>query len=394
MNKGYDSVSEEVIDKEKKQKRKAGNYFDYSLLCVLIFLILLGFVLLYSASSYTAQVTTGDAGYYVKRQIGFTLVSCVMAVIVFLKVDFRVWQKLAMPVYILSLICVVMIAVTPFGIERNGAKRWLGYGSLSFQPAELVKFGVILITASLISKCSQKALKDYKNIWRVYGYTMVATVAVMFITSNLSSAIIIAIIPAIMLFIVGLPKKFVEQALIMLAVVAVPIGAWMMLHSGGFRMQRIAVWLHPEENASDGGYQVVQGLYAIGSGGFFGKGLGQSAQKLGFVPETANDMIFSIVCEELGLFGAVAIIVLFAFIIRRMRIIASNAPNMFGALMVIGVMAQISVQVVLNIAVVTNSIPNTGVSLPFISYGGTSGLFLIIELAIVFSVSKQIKRIQ
>lgn len=394
MNKEYDSVSEEIIKKEKKQKRKAGNYFDYSLLCVLIFLILFGFVLLYSASSYTAQVTTGDAGYYVKRQIAFTLISCVIAVGVFLKMDYKKWQKLAMPVYILSLICVAMIAITPFGIERNGAKRWLGYGAISFQPAELVKFGVILVTASMLSKCSQKALKDYRNIWRIYGYTIVATVAVMLITSNLSSAIIIAIIPAIMLFIVGLPKKFVKQGLVLLAVVAVPMGLWMMLHSGGFRAQRIAVWLHPEENASDGGYQVVQGLYAIGSGGLFGKGLGQSAQKLGYVPETANDMIFSIICEELGLFGAVAIIVMFAFIIRRMRIIASNAPNMFGSLMVIGVMAQISVQVVLNIAVVTNSIPNTGVSLPFISYGGTSGLFLIIELAIVFSVSKQIKRIQ
>lgn len=278
--------------------------------------------------------------------------------------------------------------------ERNGAKRWLGYGIFSFQPAEFVKFTVIVLTASLLSKCSQKALKDYRNIWRVYSYTIVATLSIMVLTSNLSSAIIIATIPAIMILVVGVPKKFVKQAIFLVALAAIPMGAYLTLHGDGFRLNRISVWLNPEDNAADGGFQVLQGLYAIGSGGLFGKGLGQSAQKLGFVPESANDMIFSIVCEELGLFGAVAIIVLFAFIIRRMRIIAGNAPDLFSSLLVVGVMAQISVQVVLNIAVVTNSIPNTGVSLPFISYGGTSILFLLYEMSLVLAVSKQIKRIQ
>ena len=162
----------------------------------------------------------------------------------------------------------------------------------------------------------------------------------------------------------------------------------------GFRLERIAVWKNPEAYMSGTGYQIMQGLYAIGSGGLFGKGLGNSAQKLGFVPEPANDMIFSIICEELGIFGAICIICLFVFIIRRMRIIASNAPNFFGSMLVIGIMAHISIQVMLNIAVVTNAIPNTGVSLPFISYGGTALMFQMLEIGIVLSVSKNIKRIK
>ena len=162
--------------------------------------------------------------------------------------------------------------------------------------------------------------------------------------------------------------------------------------SGGFRSDRIVAWLHPWEDTSGTSYQTVQGLYAIGSGGLFGKGLGQSVQKLGFVPEAQNDMIFTIICEELGLFGGMAVILLFLFMIWRFMIIASNAPDLFGSLIVVGVMAHIAIQVILNIAVVTNSIPNTGVTLPFISYGGTSVVFLLAEMGIVLSVSRNIKQ--
>ena len=155
--------------------------------------------------------------------------------------------------------------------------------------------------------------------------------------------------------------------------------------------RRIHVWLDPTQYAQEGGYQVLQGLYAIGSGGLFGKGLGESIQKLGFVPEAQNDMIFSIICEELGLFGAVSVILIFMFMIYRCMVIANNAPDLFGAMLVVGVMAHIAIQVILNIAVVTNTIPNTGITLPFISYGGTSVLFLMIEMGLVLSVSNQIK---
>ena len=158
-----------------------------------------------------------------------------------------------------------------------------------------------------------------------------------------------------------------------------------------YQLTRINVWLNPEAYPTTGGYQVLQGLYAIGSGGLFGKGLGESIQKLGFVPESQNDMIFAIICEELGLFGAVLVILLFVFMIYRFLLIAGNAPDLFGAMLVVGVMAHIAIQVILNIAVVTNTIPNTGITLPFISYGGTSVLFLMIEMGMVLSVSNQIK---
>ena len=158
-----------------------------------------------------------------------------------------------------------------------------------------------------------------------------------------------------------------------------------------YQFERILVWQNPENFAQEGGFQVLQGLYAIGSGGLFGKGLGNSIQKLGFVPEAQNDMIFSIICEELGLFGALAIILLFVLLIWRCMVIANNAPDLFGAMVVVGVMAHFAIQVILNIAVVTNVMPNTGISLPFISYGGTSIMFLLAEIGLVLNVSKQIR---
>ena len=163
------------------------------------------------------------------------------------------------------------------------------------------------------------------------------------------------------------------------------------MESMGFRFERVLAWLDPEAYASGKGFQTLQGLYAIGSGGIAGKGLGASMQKLGFIPEAQNDMIFSIICEELGLFGAIAIILMFIMLIWRFMIVANNAPDLFGALLVVGVLGHIAIQVILNIAVVTNTIPNTGISLPFISYGGTSVVFLLIEIGLVLSVAKGIR---
>ena len=203
--------------------------------------------------------------------------------------------------------------------------------------------------------------------------------------NNLSTAIIVAGIAFIMVFVVS-PKytHFIAFA----AVAAVAVAGFILVQ--GYRADRISAWLHPEDHP-DTAYQTLQGLYAIGSGGLVGQGLGESIQKLGFLPESQNDMIFAIICEELGLFGAVSIILIFLFMIYRFMIIANNAPDLFGALLVVGVMGHIAIQVILNIAVVTNTIPNTGITLPFISYGGTSVLFLLMEMGIVLSVSNQIK---
>ena len=225
---------------------------------------------------------------------------------------------------------------------------------------------------------------------------VVLPLAAIVAANNLSSGIIIVGIGFVMLFVASRKKLwyFLVMAAGGLVIAFAPqIGNGLRaIHLlKPYQLNRINVWKNPEAFASDGGYQVLQGLYAIGSGGLFGKGLGESIQKLGFVPEAQNDMIFSIICEELGLFGAVSLILVFMFMIYRFMVIASNAPDLFGCLLVVGVMAHIAIQVILNIAVVTNTIPNTGITLPFISYGGTSIVFLEAEMGMVLSVSNQIK---
>ena len=220
-------------------------------------------------------------------------------------------------------------------------------------------------------------------------------IMVWIITSNLSSAIIIMGIAVLMVFVASPDyKKFVIIALVVIGLAALLV--YFIVNADpaviqDFRFDRIRVWLDPESDAQGRGFQTLQALYAIGSGGIWGKGLGQSMQKLGFLPEAQNDMIFSIICEELGLFGAIAIILMFIMLLWRMMIIANNASDLFGAMLVVGVIGHIAIQVILNIAVVTNSIPNTGISLPFISYGGSSVMFLLIEIGLVLSVAKRIQ---
>ena len=247
--------------------------------------------------------------------------------------------------------------------------------------------------ATVITMMGSK-INEWRAMLVVIGLTI--PVAGLVAANNLSSGIIICGIAFVMLFISTKRKlPFVICLGIGVAGVAFagPIGH--ALEAIGLlqdsQLTRINVWLNPEAYPKTGGFQVLQGLYAIGSGGLFGKGLGESIQKLGFVPEAQNDMIFSIICEELGLFGAISLILIFVFMIYRFMLIASNAPDLFGALLVVGVMSHIAIQVILNIAVVTNTIPNTGITLPFISYGGTSVLFLMIEMGMVLSVSNQIK---
>ena len=214
------------------------------------------------------------------------------------------------------------------------------------------------------------------------------------ITDNLSSAIIIFGIAFLMLFVASPEyKRFLLMGAAGIAGAALLVFVILQMDSSSldFRGNRILAWLNPEDYATGTGFQTLQSLYAIGSGGIFGKGLGQSIQKLGFLPEAQNDMIFSIICEELGLFGGIAVILLFILLCWRFMVIANNAPDLFGALLVVGVMGHIAIQVILNIAVVTNTIPNTGISLPFISYGGSSVMFLLIEIGLVLSVARGIR---
>ena len=229
----------------------------------------------------------------------------------------------------------------------------------------------------------------------VFAFAIVPCLMVMVITQNMSSAIIIFGIVYLMLFIASSDVR--PYILFALGAVGFAVFIVFLVDKNiipaeiSFRLSRIKAWLNPEAYASGKGYQTLQALYSIGSGGIFGKGLGQSTQKLGFVPEAQNDMIFSIICEELGLFGAIAVIFIFVILIWHIMAVANNAPDLFGSLLSVGVMGHFAIQVVLNIAVVTNTIPNTGITLPFISFGGSSTLFLLAEIGLVLSVSRSIK---
>ena len=390
MNKENNQVSKS--DEQQLNRKRRSGYFDYSLLFVWIFIMLLGYVLLYSASSYTALNKYNSSIYFLKNQLIATAMGLVV-MIPMIFFDYRILKKCSKIIYGASIVSVFLV-LTPMGIEANGARRWVDLKIVSFQPAELVKISVILLTAFLLSKCGRDALKHGKICWQIYSISIFGAAVLFVVTSNLSSAIIVLGIGAVMLIVAGACKFFTG-----IIAAGIGVGVVSLFFLGefsdlGFRFSRIAVWRNPEAYMDKGGYQVMQGLYAIGSGGLFGKGLGNSAQKLGYVPEASNDMIFSIICEDLGIFGALCIIALFIFLIRRMRYIAINASDLFGSMVVVGVLAHISIQVVLNIAVVTNFIPNTGVSLPFISYGGTSLMFLMIEMGMVLSVSRRIKRIR
>lgn len=359
--------------------QKRMRYFDYSLLFIVIFLLCFGLVMLYSASSYSGQIKFDDGAYYLKKQLFPTGLGIVLMLIIS-RIDYHVWQRFWLLAYIGAFgLCVLVIFM---GKEIKGAKRWLQLGPLpSFQPSELAKLAVIIFLAVVISNMP-KMMGKMSTIAKVM--LMVLPLVVVVALENLSTAIIIMGI-AIALIFVASPRymQFVVIAGVVIAVAGVFIAA------EGYRLNRIKIWLNPEK--FDDGYQTMQGLYAIGSGGLFGKGLGASMQKLGFIPEAENDMIFSIICEELGLFGAVCVILLFLLLIWRFMIIASNAQDLFGALLVTGILGHLSIQVVLNIAVVTNTIPNTGISLPFISHGGTSVLFLLVEMGLALSVSRGIR---
>ncbi len=375
---------------QPRKKKRVRRFYNYSLLFTVIFVTVFGLIMIYSASSYTAQLMYGDAGYFMKRQ-ALIAAGGFLVMIVISKINYHIFAKFAFLAYAMSY--VLMIAVSFFGRVVNGKRRWLGIGPFSFQPTEFVKVALIVTLAVVITRMGGQ-INRLKNMVKVAA--MALPLALMVAANNLSSGIIICGIVFVMLF-VATKKKLIFGACVGAAGVvycfAGQIGhaleAIGLLQS--YQLERINVWLNPEAYAQEGGFQVLQGLYAIGSGGLLGKGLGESIQKMGFLPESQNDMIFSIICEELGLFGAVSVIFIFLFMIYQFMIVANSAPDLFGALLVVGVMAHIAIQVILNIAVVTNSIPNTGITLPFISYGGTSVLFLMVEMGIVLSVSNQIK---
>lgn len=348
--------------------------YDDTLLVTVLVLVIAGLVLLTSISAYNGNVKFHDSFYYLKKQ-GFATGLGLVGMAVISRIDYHRWIPLAVPGYLLSIL--LGVAVLLFGEEYNGSKRWLSLGPVSFQPSEFAKVAVIVFLSWLIEK-NIKKMGKFKSI--VLTMLTILPVVGLVGASNLSTAIIILGIGAVLIFTAS-PKYL--QFFWMIAGGAGFMTIFLALES--YRLERIAIWRNPEKYEK--GYQTLQGLYAIGSGGLFGRGLGNSVQKLGVLPEAQNDMIFSIICEELGLVGAGILIGVFLILIWRFFVIAAKAEDLTGALIATGAMAHMMIQIILNIAVVTNSIPNTGITLPFISYGGTSVVFLLLEMGLVLSVS-------
>ena len=361
-----------MAEKEKKKR------MDYTLLAIVFLLVAVGLVILYSTSAYNGDVKFHDSFYYLKKQVFATILGLVMMFWV-AGIDYHVWQQFAAVCYLAAV--GLSIAVMLFGKEYNGSKRWLSLGPFSFQPSEFAKVALIIFLSWIVTKHA-KTIEKTGTMFRIVLWML--PIVGLVGTSNLSTAIIILGIGVVLGFVAS-PRyaQFVGMGVLGCAF----MGIFLALES--YRLERLAIWRNPEKYEK--GYQTLQGLYAIGSGGLFGTGLGNSVQKLGFVPEAQNDMIFSIICEELGLVGAAFIVFLFLILIWRFFLIATHSRDLFGALIASGAMAHMMIQVILNIAVVTNTIPNTGITLPFISYGGTSVVFLLIEMGLVLSVSSLVE---
>ena len=385
-----------IMSREKKavkkpKTKKKTDYYDYSLLAVIILLTCFGLVMLYSTSSYMAELNYGDDMYYFKKQAAISF-GCIIIALGISQIDYHILTKFTGVLYGMAAI-LMMLVKTPLGRTANGARRWLNLGPLSFQPSEVAKIAVIVCLSYMIVNMGRN-IKTLKAFMILAGSGSALAFLAYACTDNLSTAIIIFCITMGLIFIAHpkvKPFLIAAGVGIVLSIIFVMILSSSLETSSSFRLRRILVWLHPEDFASGDGYQTIQALYAIGSGGFLGRGLGNSIQKLGSVPEAQNDMIFSIVCEELGILGGIILLLLFAYLLYRLFFIAQNAPDMFGSLMVSGIFIHIALQVIFNIAVVLNLMPNTGVTLPFVSYGGTSIVFLMSEMGLALSVARQIK---
>ena len=363
-----------MLIKLQPKKRK----YDITLLTALLFLVAFGLIILYSTSAYNGEVKFHDPFYYLKKN-SFATGLGIAGMLIVAKMDYHIWRHMALLGYLVA--GVLAVAVLFVGDEYNGSKRWLSLGPFSFQPSEFAKVAVILLLAHVVSK-NVKEMGKLSSLAKVM--LLILPIVGLVGASNLSTAIIILGIGVIVVFVAS-PKygQFIFMGILG--------GGFMTIFLAleSYRLERLEIWRNPEK--FEKGYQTLQGLYAIGSGGLFGRGLGESVQKLGFVPEAQNDMIFSIICEELGLFGAGFVMILFLILIWRFFVIATHAEDLFGALIASGAMAHMMIQVILNIAVVTNTIPNTGITLPFVSYGGTSVVFLLLEMGLVLSVSSMVR---
>ena len=366
---------------------------DTNLLVVLFFIMVFGFIMIYSASYYKAVMSSAfnnDSMYFLKRQVVFSMVG-VLAMMVVAGVNYH-WICRFAGVGYLACFGFVALLFTPLAITANEATRWVQLGPVQVQVAEPVKILMIVFMATLLT-AKGRHIKSWLSMIKIMIPAGIIAVLIWKVSDNMSSAVIILGTAAFMMFVVH-PEywKFI------VAILIVGIGVTAIVYyvasmdpaqaAESFRFERIRAWLDPYEYETGKAMQALQGLYAIGSGGLWGKGLGNSIQKLGKIPEPYNDYIFSIICEELGIFGAGLVILLFIFLLYRIYTISQTAEDMLGRMLTIGVFSHIALQVILNLLVVTGLFPTTGVTLPFFSYGGSASVFLLMEIGLVLSVNK------
>ncbi len=366
---------------------------DYVFFVLVLLLLAFGTVMVYSASYAYSKTMYGDSYYIITRQLILGAVGVVgMFVTSLLPPEFL--RKLSVPFFIFCfvMLCIVPIPIPGITMEHNGARRWINLGFTEIQPSEFMKLGLPMMLAWYFDRYYERIVEPAKiNVRRWYGAItpMAITILVCFlvlIEKHLSGTIIMALIGVIIVFASGAPSLWMLPGMAGgLGIVGILIA--LLPHA----RRRFQIWLDPWLDPQNAGYQTLQGLFAIGSGGLFGEGLGNSYQKHMYVSQPQNDFIFVIVCEELGFIGAIAVIILFALLVWRGLVIAMNAPDVYSQLLVMGIIGKIAVQSVLNIAVVTNSIPNTGISLPFFSYGGSSLIVLLAEMGIILSISRYSK---
>ena len=367
---------------KKKSKLILKNPLDFTLLITVFILLGLGIITVLSASSPTALAETGNSYKYLIKQMEAAVIGIFLMFVVS-KIDYKLWQKNYKIIYFICMI--LLLAVCALGREAGGAKRWLDMGFLSFQPSEVAKVGVIIFYSAWLTKNKEK-LKTFK-----YGFVyplswlLIPIFFILVLQNHFSATLVICMLAAILMILAGCKIRY----FIFVGIPLAALGVFAIIVAGqGFRMQRILTFFDPWQDIKGKGWQIVQSLYAIGSGGLFGVGLGESKQKYLYIPEPHNDFIFAELAEELGFIGCAIVIILFAILIWRGITIAMKAPDMFGSLLAAGITSMIAIQVLVNIAVVTASMPVTGMALPFFSYGGTALIITLTAIGILLSVSR------
>lgn len=355
---------------------------DLTFLFLLITVLTVGLVMLFSASYFYAYTYYGNSYYFIAKQAGFAVFGVLLMLIVS-KIDYHFIRKFAIPFYIVMVVFLgVMLALPPM-VANTTVKRWFSLGPINFQPSELAKFAVILLLAHLIA-ANQKRMKTFTFGVLFLGIVIGIVCVLVVLEPHLSATVLIFLIGAVMMVVGGIKLRYIFIG------VGVALAGVGVLLSGVIKYaeDRLTYWRDPWADPTGEGFQTIQSLLSIGSGGVWGAGLGQSRQKYLWVPEPHNDFIFAIVCEELGLIGALIILILFCMLMWRGFVISVKAPDKFGSLLALGLTFQVGLQMALNVLVVTKTIPNTGISLPFFSYGGTSLVILLIEMGIILSVSR------